>query len=46
MGAFTPTKDLVKRKNYFKRSAFIMQVRAPSAHACTHGFCASRTRSG
>lgn len=28
MSPFTPTKDLVKRKNYFKRTAFIMQARS------------------
>jgi hypothetical protein len=26
MSAFTPTKDLVKRKSYFKRCSFIMQT--------------------
>ena len=26
MSPFTPTKDLKKRKDYFKRTAFIMQV--------------------
>lgn len=33
MSPFTFTKDLVKRKNYFKRTAYIMQARPPLPHA-------------
>ena len=31
MSPFTPTKDLVKRKDYFKRTQYIMQVRPAAA---------------
>lgn len=35
MSPFTFTKDLVKRKNYFKRTAYIMQARPAACAACT-----------
>ena len=35
MSPFTFTKDLVKRKNYFKRTAYIMQARPTAACSTT-----------